>query len=102
MWRRSSSGYSYREIDRNCPRPPVGGLVKSVKVKDRSALASPLSPYVEVKFGVTKATFDAPVGPLRTAFVYGWFPHFSQGKCAQAAFEPTACVAKGSTMKCLF
>jgi hypothetical protein len=100
MWKRTPSGYSYREIDRNCPFPPVGGLVKSVKVKNRSTLAPPLSPYVEIKFNVVKTTFDAPEGPLRTSFVYGWFPHFSQGLCAEVAFGPTACVTVGSKMKC--
>jgi CSLREA domain-containing protein len=100
MWKRSSSGFTYREIDRNCPIPPGGGLVKSVKVKDRTALMPPLSPYVEIKFNVTKVTLDAPTGPLRTSFVYGWFPHFSQGKCAEIAFGPTACVTIGTKMKC--
>ena len=100
MWKRPSAGFSYREIDRNCPFPPVGGLVKSIKVKDRSELEPPLSPYVDIKFNVVNTTFDAPVGPLRTSFVYGWFPHFSQGLCAQVTFGPTACVTVGSRMKC--
>jgi hypothetical protein len=101
MWKRTPSGYSYREIDnRDCPFPPVGGLVKSVRVKNRSTLAPPLSPYVEIKYNVVNTTFDAPAGPLRTSFVYGWFPHFSQGLCAEVAFDPTACVAVGSKMKC--
>jgi hypothetical protein len=99
-WKRSSSGFAYREIDRNCPFPPVGGVVRNVKVKDRSTLAPPLPPYVEIKFNVTKATVEAPTGPLRASFVYGWFPHFSQGQCAQVTFSPTACVTSGSRMKC--
>jgi hypothetical protein len=80
----------------------VGSLVRSVKVKDRSTLTPPLAPYVEVKASVTKLTLDAPAGPFDVGFVYGWFPHFSQGNCAKASFGPTACVTKGSWMKCLF
>ena len=76
--------------------------MKSLKVKDRSTLTSPLAPYVEVKASVTKLTIDAPAGPIAVGFVYGWFPHFSQGDCATASFAPTACVTKGASMKCLF
>ena len=76
--------------------------MKSVKVKDRSTLTTPLAPYVEIKASVTKLTLDAPAGPFDVGLVYGWYPHFSQGNCAKASFGPTGCVTKGASMKCLF
>jgi hypothetical protein len=101
MWKRSSAGYSYREIDHDCPFPPVGGVVKSLRVRDRSAAGGPPTPYIDVKFTVIKTTFDAPTGPLRMSFTYGWFPHFSNGVCAETTFAQTTCAATGSHVKCL-
>lgn len=100
-WRRSGAGYAYKEIDRNCPSPPPGALVSSLRVKDRSTLAPPKAPYVDVKVTVTSLTLDPPVGGFRVSFAYGAAAHFStMGECAEAVFGPTACVTVGSQVKC--
>jgi hypothetical protein len=98
MWKSTSSGFTYREIDRNCPFPPVKDMVRSLKVKDRSANGKPL----DLKFTVKKVTADVPSGPLHVAFTYTQYAHASNGQCAETTFSPTACVASGSHVRCLF
>jgi hypothetical protein len=101
MWKSTSSGFTYREIDRNCPFPPVAQMVKSLKVKDPSAHGNPTG-YIDLKFTVKKVSVGVPSGPLHIAFVYGTYAHMSNGQCAETTFGPTACTASGSHVKCLF
>ena len=100
QWRRTSSGYTFREIDRNCPFPPADDLVKSLKVKDPAAFGHPTAGYIDLKFTVRKVTADVPTGPLHVAFTYTWYAHASNGQCAETTFGPTACTASGSHVKC--
>jgi CSLREA domain-containing protein len=101
MWKRSGTNYSYREIDHNCPNPPVGGVVKSLKVRDHTS--GPEIGSLDLKFTITGISADVPAGAVRMSFVYGWFAFFSNGKCATTDFGPTACSVSGSgaTVKCL-
>jgi hypothetical protein len=100
VWKKTSSGFTYREIDRNCPFPPASDMVKSLKVKDPSANGNPTG-YTDVKFTVRKVTTGVPTGPLHVAFTYTYYAHASNGNCAETTFGPTACTASGSHVKCL-
>jgi CSLREA domain-containing protein len=101
MWKSTSSGFTYREIDRNCPFPPVEGMVKSLKVKDPSANGN-ITGYIDLKFTVNKVSAVVPTGPLHVAFTYTSYAYASNGHCAETTFGPTACTASGSHVKCLF
>lgn len=97
QWKRSSSGFSYREIDR-CAGAPTDSLVKSVRVREHAS--GPSAGYTDLKFTVLRVTTDVPTGPLHVSFAYGSAAHFSGTTCAQGSFPASGCVPHGSGVKC--
>jgi hypothetical protein len=96
-WKRSKSGFSYREIDHDCPAPATDSLVKSLKVRDHTT--GPSLGYTDLKFTVLEVTTGVPTGPLHVSFAYGSAAHFSSTQCAQGSIPPSACVANGAVDK---
>ncbi len=97
MWKRSSSGFSYHEIDR-CAGAPTASLVKSLRVREHAS--GPSLGYTDLKFTVLEVTAGGVTGPLHVSFAYGSDAHFSRSQCAQGSFPASGCVAHGSGIKC--
>jgi len=97
-WQGRGTKFVYREVTRNCPFPATDGRVRKVRIEDRR-LGSPSE--IRVQYKVTEATVGLPVGPIRASFTFGSTAILSSlGRCGEHTFQPTACVAIGSKLKC--